>query len=489
MQLYPFQQEAVDKLWELPAVLVGDEMGLGKTVEAIALDMKRRAEYKAPTTWKTLVVAPTSLLDSWEKHFRILCPDLKVKVIDPKNRESLLYALRKDQATVFIVHWPALRLMPKLADYRFFHIIGDEIQAIKNRDAQQTIAFKRLEATFRTGLSGTPADNRPDDLWSILHWLYPRVFTSYWGFFKKHVKFVNHTAGDMMCEADDCFKKHTRKYREIQGCKDVEDLHEVMEPFFIRRLKETVWTELPNKYYTELRVSLGPKQRRAYDQMRDEMLTWIGEHEDEPVAAPVVISQLIRLQQFACAYGEIVIATKRYRDCKQDGCAEAKACQGHEVRQLRLTEPSTKIDAIVEFVENMNGQVVIFAQSKQVIHLLAARLARKGISVCSLTGDTAQADRGPMVEDFQSGKYRVLVGTITAGGIGITLTASSTVVFVDRAWSPSKNRQAEDRCHRIGQKNAVQIVTVVADDTLDADRNETIELKWDALRALLGDKR
>jgi len=477
MELYPFQQQAVDKLWNVPAVLVGDEMGLGKTVEAIALDIRRRQELGAPLTWKTLVVAPTSLLSSWADHFRELCPDLKVKVIDPKVRHKLLYALKKDRATIFIVHWAVIRLMPELAQYTWFHVIGDEIQSIKNRDAQQTVAFKKLTAVYKTGLSGTPADNKPQDLWSVLHWLYPKVWTSYWGFFKRHVDSVQHTAGPMMCAGEGCYKKHIRGFRENAGPKNVEELHAAMDPFYVRRLKVDVLKDLPDKYYSELVVDLHPKQRRAYDSMRDVMLAWIGEHEEEPVAAPAVISQLVRLQQFACAYGELVQVNKRN---KVSGEVET-------LNALKLTEPSTKIDAVVELVGNTDGQVVVFAQSKQVIHLLAARLTRKGITNCTLTGDTPQADRGPMVADFQSGKYQVFSGTITAGGIGLTLTAASTVVFIDRAWNPSKNRQAEDRLHRVGQKNAVQVVTIIAKETLDAERNDSIELKWEWIKALLGD--
>jgi SNF2 family DNA or RNA helicase len=486
MKLYPFQQELVDKLRDVPAALVGDEMGLGKTVEAIALDMARRKQYNAPAHWKTLVVAPASVLGSWERHFRKMCPDLKVKVIDPKNRLSLVYALKHHKATVFIVHWPVLRLMPELADAgRWFHVIGDEIHLIKNRDAQQTQAFKKLEATFKLGLSGTPADDKPQDLWSVLNWLYPKKFTSYWTFFRKYVKSVTHTPGPMMCAADDCFKKHKRQFRETTGVNNVEELHALLAPFYVRRLKENELEDLPDKYYTEIDVPLHPKQWRAYVQMRDRMLAWIGEHEEEPVAAPAVISQLVRLQQFACAYGKMVKVTKRRRDCQADTCETG--CVGHIVDALQLTEPSSKIDAVLDMVESTNGQIVVFATQKQVINLLVARLERAGITVCTLTGDTPQGDRDQLVEDFQQGKYQVFCGTITAGGIGITLTAASTVVFMDRTWNPSKNKQAEDRLHRVGQKNAVQVITLRGVNTLDAERNELIELKWERIRALLGE--
>lgn len=501
MELYAFQQECVDKFLPVNCALVGDDMGLGKTVEAIALDKEKRTKYGPEFSQRgkpmTLVITPLSVFGSWLEHFAKWAPHLKVAIIDPKNREPFLFAIKRARADIYICHWEALRLIRDgLQKIHWFHIIADEVHRAKNRDAQQTLALKALSAEHKLGLSGTAADNSPVDFWSVANWLWPDLFRSYWAYERKHIIWKHHNAG--YCDARGCRPEdrddgkqiyHKRPFKEIVGVAELPELHAKIAPYYIRRTKEEVATDLPEKYYTDITVPLLPQQRRAYNQMRDKMLAWIGEHENEPVAAPVVISQLVRLQQFACAYGEIEIVTKRYRDCercKEDGY---KQCVGHQIPKLKLTEPSSKLDAVMEMInDNPHKQFVVFGQSKQVINMLGARLDKAKVPVALFTGDTPDSDRPSLIREFQEGTRRVFAGTIKAGGIGITLTAASTCIFLDLAWSPSANRQAEDRLHRIGQKNAVQIIRLIADDTIDVRRNERIELKWSWLRRLLGDK-
>jgi SNF2 family DNA or RNA helicase len=122
------------------------------------------------------------------------------------------------------------------------------------------------------------------------------------------------------------------------------------------------------------------------------------------------------------------------------------------------------------------------------IKLLQKRLEAKGITYGIFTGSTPANVRGQIITDFQAGKIQVFAGTIAAGGIGITLTAASTVIFIDRSWSPSLNIQAEDRLHRIGQKQAVQVFDIIANNTIDAARIKHINLKWSWIKKLIGDE-
>lgn len=485
LTLYPFQKEGVRKLRDVPHVLNGDEMGLGKTVQGIALDFEKRNLYKSVTSktpGPTLVIAPLSVIPAWESHILRYWPTAKINVIDPKNRTKFVDNLvatfeKRARYQYHIVHWEALRLVPELRQWQWFHVIADEVHRAKNRRAQQTVALKKIPTMNKQGLSGTAADNMPQDLWSILNWLYPRKFTSYHRFFAHHVESQSHTAGGndyVPCAVPLCDQVHRNAYKVVTGVRDAPELHRVMAPFYVRRLKSdpNINIQLPPKTYSELYVDLSAKQRRAYEQMRKEMIAWVGQNEEQPLAAPMVISQLIRLQQFAGAYGEIVRTMRN----------------GEPVRQLKLTEPSTKIDAVMELVtDNENEKFVVFSQSKQIINLLVARLAAADISHVSLTGDTPQKSRGDVVEEFQLGNIRVFAGTIGAGGVGITLTAASTVVFLDRAWSPSVNAQAEDRCHRIGQQRNVQIIDVIARNTVDLGRLQKLEMKWEWVKEILGD--
>lgn len=448
MQLFPFQADAVAKLEKVKAVLIGDDMGLGKTHEAIALDLNRRAQFP-DYKLKTLIICPLAMVSTWTRTWFQWAPELNILPINNKDRTHFLSELDQDNYDVFIMHWPALRLMPELEEVKWFHVIADEAHALQNRKSKQTLALKKLPAGYKSALTGTPAFDKPDDLWSILNWLYPRYWSSYWQYYNDHIIFENFNG-----------------YKTIIGVNNPEKLQMEMEPFYVRRRKEDVLLDLPEKYYSEIRVDLHPQQARAYKSMKDNMLAWIGEHEHEAVVAPVVIAQLTRLQQFACAY----------------------AIFDEEKNKMFLSEPSSKIDAVMEVIEELGGrQVVVFSQFSQMIKLLAARLEKKGITCGKFIGETPADERARIISGFQDGKIQVFAGTISAGGVGITLTAASTVIFTDRSWSNALNLQAEDRLHRIGQKSAVQVIDIIANDTIDRKRIKVIQTKWQWIRRLIGD--
>lgn len=484
LKLFPFQEYAVNFLADKKAVLIGDEMGLGKSIQAVTLDSIRRVKQpnivKRP---KTLVITYIGIFSSWAEHFQSET-ELRIKVLNPRNRKDFLESLFNDKHDVYIVHWQCLRLMPELAEINWFHIIGDECHALQNRKAKQTLAAKQIPTYYKTGLSGTPAFDKPDDLWSILNWLYPKFWSSFWRYYNEHILFVEHDG-----------------YRVVVGVNNVDKLQNEMSGFYVRRRKQDVLLDLPEKYHTEITVELDPKQQRAYKQMKKDMLAWVGENEDEPVVAPVVIAQLTRLQQFSDAYGElekykykakepITSDQLRQRLLERGVIKNADADFYWEEREgirMKLSEPSTKLDAVMDILASTDGQIVVFSQFSQVIELLAKRLEKAGIPHGIFIGATSADERKDIIKNFQAGKLRVFAGTIAAGGIGITLTSASTVVFIDRSWSASLNIQAEDRCHRIGQKNAVQIIDIISRETLDMKRIQKINLSWGWIRKLIGD--
>lgn len=522
--LRDFQQEAVDKFIDVKSVLIGDDMGLGKTLEAIDLDWQRRVKGGQPYSKglfkhrPTLVLTRMSVVSEWEAHFEWMRPELRVVCLDPKNRASFLKAVRDKVADVYIMHWDALRLLmdPKndpsetMRKTPWFHIIGDEIHVVKSRKAKVTRALKSLRTEYKTGLSGTPADNKPNDLWSILNWLYPHNWRSYWNFYKAYVKY----------EVDE-----EHGYHKVTGVRNAEHLLRQMQSFYIRRRKEEVLDDLPEKYYNTIWVDLSPAQRKAYNQMRKKQLAWVGAQEDKPMAAPVVVTQLLRLQQFAAASVDIVGPFKQRKRSKeyeprlvvnwlwteheigvQADDLEAYLKKNPEVVKALpndrryhkwyevdvykyvLVDPSTKLDAAMEVIEDSNEPLVFFSHFKSLIDMFGERMKKAGISYGLLTGDTPQHERKQLIKDFQAGKIKVFAGTIQAGGVGITLTRSSHVLFFDRSWSPSWNRQAEDRCHRIGQRNAVQVTDIMARNTIDLGRVQQIQMKWTWLQMILGDK-
>jgi SNF2 family DNA or RNA helicase len=467
---FPFQADTIRKLAGQRSRLCGHDMGLGKTLIGVELDRINRAQAERDgdrRRLKTLIVTPLSVIQdgAWQRALASNHPGVPVYVINPKLRT----AFEKDASDgrkpgIFICHWESLRLMKGLSNVDWFHIIADEVHRAKSRKAQQTRALKALHTDFKTGLSGTPADNLPQDLWSILNWLWPQYYRSYW-------RFVDHY----------CIMEQTPQgYRKFVGPKNTASLLEEMEPWYDRKLKVDVLKDLPEKYYTDVWVELTPGQRRSYDQMRKEMIAWVGKQDQEkPLVASIVAAQLTRLQQFAIGSAEVT------------GWVTKKTAAGDEYQApvVKMTEPSSKLDALMEIIEDSGDMpIVVFSQFKGSIRMLEERCTKAKIPIGTLTGDTKPKDRERAIQDFQAGKLKVFAGTIAAGGVGITLTVASTVVFLDRAWSPSWNNQAEDRLHRIGQKNAVQVIDIMARNTVDLGRRTKIQQKWEWLREVLGDK-
>jgi len=175
---------------------------------------------------------------------------------------------------------------------------------------------------------------------------------------------------------------------------------------------------------------------------------------------------MTRLQQFAVANADVDAVTGK----------------------VRLTDPSSKLDALMEIInDNPDKQFVVFSQFKQLVKLACARLEAAKVPCVEFSGDTPASVRNTIEEDFEAGTYRVFVGVIAAGGVGLPLTSASTVIFLDRSWSSIDNAQAEDRLHRDGQKDAVQVIDIIARNTIDLGRHQNLRRNWSWIKQLLGD--
>jgi non-specific serine/threonine protein kinase len=458
--LYKFQEEDVAKLYDKPSRLIASEMGTGKTYEAIALDI----ENSQSNNDNTLVVAPMQTFEGWTSKLQEMDAQVPFVVLNPKSRDESLRRFLALKGGMFFVHWEALRLMPELADPKVVswnHVIADEVHRLQGRKSQQTRALKKIKAKYKTGLSGTPVTGAPDKYWSVLNWLYPQFWRSYWQFYKRHVDFEI---------------VYPQGYHKIKGPKNEDELLEQVDEFYVRHLKkdkccehhpEGVTPWLPDKYYTPYYVDLLPQQRRAYNDMKKDMIAWVGDQEDTPLVAPVVVAQMMRLQQFALAFASV-----------------------DEQNHVTLEEPSSKLDAVMQILEdNPDESIVVWSQFSQPIRLLAERCRthKPPIPIVTYTGDN-RSTRDQSVTAFRRGDARVFAGTVSAGGVGVDglQEASSTVIFLDRMWSPALNKQAEDRLWRDGQQNAVQIIDIMARDTVDRGRHQKLETKWQWIKALLG---
>jgi SWI/SNF-related matrix-associated actin-dependent regulator of chromatin subfamily A member 5 len=465
-------------------------MGCGKTHEAIALDelwysrtLRAIKDGKAFAVKgkvpPTLVIAPLNTFDSWQDKYAVQSPDTTVYTIDRKKRGDFIKAISTRRADVYLMHWDALRLLPELRKFQFNVIIADEVHRAANRKAQATQSLKKLRTNFKLGLSGTASGDRPENLWSVLNWLYPTYYSSYWNFVKYYCIY----------EVDE------RGYRKMVGVKNTDLLKKEISPFFTRHLKKEeccphhprgVMEWLPDKTYDRIWVDLSPSQRKVYEQMKKHMVAWVGEHEDSPLVASVVVAQLTRLSQMALATPRLETRVVRERHKGRDG---VEMVDVHRTF-VELELPSSKLDAVLGiFEDHPEKSFVVMSSSKKACYLLQGVLQKKGISSGVLSGDTTMDAREKLKSGFRKGEIRVFIGVIAAASEGIDglQDATDTIIFLDRDWSSFRNKQAEDRLHREGQKDTVQVIDIMARDTVDMGRHQKLEAKWQWIRAMLGD--
>lgn len=474
MDLYEFQWEDVKKFARQKAALDGSEMGTGKTHIAIELDQQwfEQIKQESGRAHPTLIIAPLNTFDSWVDKYNKQEPDMDVYVIDRKDREAFYQAILHRKADVYLMHWDALRLMPKLATIQFGTVIADEVHRASNRKAQATRALKKLRCYRKLAMSGTATGDKPENLWSILNWLWPSYYKSYW-------RFRHHYCIEEVVQRGDA------SYTQIVGVKNRDSLMQQMEPWYARHLKreecckhhpDGVMDWLPEKTYDIIWVDLSPTQRRFYDQMKRDMVAWVGKHENSPLVASVVVAQMTRLSQMALATPEVTLTQE------EDGSTR---------QAVRLIAPSSKIDAVKELIKDHGDKkFVVFSSSKQACYLAKEQFAHAGITSSVLSGDTPDKERRGMVDRFVRGEFQVFIAVIQAAAEGIDglQHGTDTAIFLDRSWSTIKNKQAEDRLHRGGQRNAVQIIDVMARNTLDFGRKQKLETKWSWIKEILGDK-
>jgi len=438
-----------------PYFLLADEMGLGKTVQAVDELARSRPE-------RVLIVCPKTPRIVWADHLDGIMPTM---MLDGPTRERF----HDFDGGALIVNYDALRLMPELALFGTWdYVIADEAHAIKNRNARRTKYLKRIKATHKRALTGTPIINRPDELWSILHWFDKKRWSSYWRFFETYVSYVDSGYG----------------YKIVTGTKNVEQLQAELAPIMVRRLKRDVLKELPDKTYQYMKVDLSPKQAKAYREMKKRSLTWIEqEPDDRPLPAPVVISQFTRLRQFADSYCDVTDCSR----CGGAGQTDCPRCHGSGIK-VTMQEPSSKIDALMDIVDE-GEPLVVFSQFKQMINLAAERMAHHNVKHYVLTGDTPVLKREQNIREFSRGEGPgVFLAQTEAGGVGVDglQHRATTCVFLDQSYSPAMNAQAEDRLHRHGQKNAVNVIILQSTGTIDMAVETKLDRKKSWIKSIIG---
>lgn len=405
--LRPYQRRGVDWLVFLRdaglGALLADDMGLGKTLQALCAIRGR-----------TLVVGPTSVLHNWADEIRRFRPAISCSVYHGPRRKL------DDSADVTVTSYALLRLdEAELTAVEWDTVILDEAQTIKNPDSQVAAAAYRLRGRCRVAMSGTPVENRLDELWSEFRFTNPGLLGGRSDFQDRYARPI--ADGDAAA---------------------AERLRRRIRPFLLRRLKRDVAPELPPRTDAVLYCELTESERQVYDTVRaatkDEIVRRL--HEGGSVLA--ALEALLRLRQAACHSGLV---------------------------PGQAAETSSKVELLLESLDTVLAEghkALVFSQWTSLLDRIEPRLRDDGVSFTRLDGSTV--DRAGVVAGFQSDTGPpVLLVSLKAGGTGINLTAADHVFLMDPWWNPAVEDQAADRAHRIGQERPVIVYRVVAEGTVE----------------------
>ena len=440
-ELRPYQQAGLDFLAHASSLglgsLLADDMGLGKTVQALAWLLHLRAGERRPGP--ALVVCPASVVHNWEREAQKFAPSLRVLLLTSgARRMENLRAL--DRHDLVITNYALLRLdRERWAERELFAVILDEAQQIKNPQAAVSAVARTLQARHRLALTGTPIENRALDLWSIVQAVSP-------GYLGDRATF-------------------TRRFDRADAPPHVRRLLAAkLRPMLLRRLKQDVAPELPDRIEERRDCEMTPGQRKLYaDELkraREDIMamaaTGIGRHKIEILAA------LTRLRQICC---------------------HPRLAGG------RTGVGSGKFEALFELLEPLLAEghkVLLFSQFVQALELVRGEMRKLRIPHHMLTGSTT--NRPAVVRAFENDPEPcVFLISLKAGGTGLNLTAATYVVLLDPWWNPAVEAQAIDRTHRIGQDRTVIAYRLLMRGTIEEKIFELQQRKSDLARGVLGE--
>lgn len=430
-KLRHYQEEGISWLnflheFELGGILA-DEMGLGKTVQTLAFfqslkDKKGKKGAKRPI----LIVAPTSVITNWSYEIKKFTPNMTFVMLHGPSRKALFSQIA--DADIVLTSYALLRVdRYELERYEFSHIVLDEAQNIKNPQAATTKAAKSIRARHRLALTGTPTENRPMELWSIMDFLMPGYLGSY-EFFRSNIERPILEGGTSVQVA--------------------QMLNAKTRPFILRRLKADVEKELPPKIESVLHVEMTPSQRQMYAQILNEV-------------RPKVFDA-IKKKGVAGASVSILAALLRLRQvCNHPNSIEAfEDLAGYDSGKFNLLK-----DLTIEALES-GRKILLFSQFRGMLSIIRSWLDEQQVKHLYLDGATR--DRQELIDQFsQDESIRLFLISLKAGGSGLNLMAADTVIIYDPWWNPAVESQAVDRAHRIGQSKTVSVYRLVTEDSVE----------------------
>ncbi|MDY5021883.1 MAG: SNF2 helicase associated domain-containing protein [Blautia sp.] len=406
--------------WQFGGILA-DDMGLGKTLQVIAVILAAKEEGKEGTA---LVVTPASLVYNWDAEFEKFAPQLKVCLVTGNQEERQKKIEAYKEADVLVTSYDLLKRDIALYDgKKFSYEIIDEAQYIKNHTTAAAKAVKIIESRIRYALTGTPIENRLSELWSIFDYLMP-------GFLYEYETFKREIETPIVKNNDE---KALKRLQKMTG------------PFILRRLKEDVLKDLPEKLEEYRYVRLGSSQQKLYDGQVVHMKEQIARQnpEDFNKNKLQILAELTRLRQICC---DPSLCFENYKG------------------------ETAKLEACLELIRSaMDGghRILVFSQFTSMLEILQEKLTGLKIPFFTITGSTSKEKRLELVKSFNEGTVPVFLISLKAGGVGLNLTGADVVIHYDPWWNLAAQNQATDRAHRIGQTKKVTVYKLIAKQTIE----------------------
>ncbi len=434
-QLRPYQLRGFAWLKRLSTWGVGaclaDDMGLGKTIQAIALLLTRTRSGPA------LVVAPTSVGWNWRVELQRFAPSLRPVLYRESDRSTVLEGLKGRD--VVVISYDLARIeRERLGEVEWGTLVFDEAQQVKNGASKTARALQTLPGKWRLALTGTPVENHLGELWALFRLISPGLFGGWEGFKRRFAA-------------------------PIERDKDPERraaLAALIQPFVLRRTKEQVLPDLPQRSDILLEVELSSREREAYQAARLAAILELSSASEGDTRFQV-LAAITKLRQLAC--------------------------------HPRLVDPaweggSAKLNAFKEVLHNLregDHRALVFSQFTRHLSLVRDLLEREGVPFLYLDGQTSARKRQALVKAFQGGEGLVFLISLKAGGRGLNLTGADYVVHLDPWWNPAVEDQASDRAHRLGQTKPVTVYRMVAKGTIEEQILELHMQKRDLVAGIL----
>ncbi|WP_337018141.1 DEAD/DEAH box helicase [Oceanobacillus massiliensis] len=410
--------------------ILADDMGLGKTLQSIAFIDSELTEIRT-SKLPVLIVCPSSVTYNWLHELKKFVPEIRATVVD--GDVAARRKLQRDLAGIdaMITSYPMLRSDIDWFGRQQFHtVFFDEAQAFKNPTTQTARAVKKVQARNRFALTGTPVENQLEELWSIFHVVFPELF----GGLKDY---SNLSRG-----------KISRRIR----------------PFMLRRVKEDVLKELPDKLETTESVELLPEQKKLYAaylaKLRHDTLKHLNKETIRKNKIRI-LAGLTRLRQICCHPALFVDGYK-----------------GSSAKLVQLLQ-------IMEEARKSGRRVLIFSQFTKMLEIIGRELANQGRPFFYLDGKTPSEERVETCNRFNDGERDVFLISLKAGGTGLNLTGADTVILYDLWWNPAVEEQAADRAHRMGQQHTVQVIKLLARGTIEEKMNDLQEKKRNLIEEII----